>query len=99
MPVTLTSGGAGVGSSADDATGEGFSNDVAPIDPSVAAKYEGGSASYKLSAKVSLTMPSSGYLTGQGLACIAGGPDPLFTSANCWYNGARWFDGPSPTDQ
>jgi len=97
VPVTLTSGGLGVGSSANDTTGEGFSNDVAPIDPNVAAHFEGGSAAFKLSAKATLTMPSSGYLTGQGLACIAGGPDPLFTSANCWYNGARWFDGPSPT--
>jgi hypothetical protein len=97
VPVTLTSGGLGVGSSANDTTGEGFSNDVAPIDPNVAAHFEGGSASFKLSAKATLTMPSSGYLTGQGLACLAGGPDPLFSSANCWYNGARWFDGPSPT--
>jgi len=97
VPVTLTSGGLGVGSSANDTTGEGFASDVAAVDPNVAAHFEGGSATYKLSAKATFTMPSSGYLTGQGLACLAGGPDPLFTSANCWYNGARWFDGPSPT--
>lgn len=97
VPVTLNSGGLAVGSSANDTTGIGFSNDVSPVDPSVASKFESPGATFKLSAQVSLTMPASTYLTGQGLGCVAG-LDPGFDpNGNCWYNGARWFDGPSPT--
>ena len=96
VPVQINSGGAGAGASAADATGEGFSNDVAPVDPSVPGKFEGGSAQFKLSAKANLTMPSNSYLNGQGLGCA--NSDPLFDpNGNCQYNGARWFDGPSPT--
>ena len=59
-------------------------------------KFEGGVAPFKLSAKATLTMPSNSYLVGQGLGCANG--DPLFDpNGNCQYNGARWFDGQSPT--
>ncbi len=96
VPVQINSGGAGAGASASDTSGIGFSNDVAPVDPSVPGTFEGGTAAFKLSAKATLTMPSNSYLVGQGLGCANG--DPLFDpNGNCQYNGARWFDGPSPT--
>jgi hypothetical protein len=97
VPVTPTSGGTAAGSSANDTTGEGFSNDVTDLDPVVANKFEAPGASFKLSAKVNLTMPSVVYLTGQGLGCIAGADPGFDPNGNCVYNGARWFDGPSPT--
>jgi hypothetical protein len=104
VPVTPTAGGqapgAGLAGSAADTTGEGFSNDVTNIDPSVANKFEAAGATFKLSAKVGLTMPSAVYLSAQGLGCNAGtgaGADPGFDQGgNCFYNGGRWFDGPSP---
>jgi hypothetical protein len=97
VPVTLTSGGLATGSSANDTTGEGFSNDVTALDQSVANKFEAAGSQFKLSAKVDLTFPASSYLTGQGLGCIAGADPGFDPNGNCFYNGARWFDGPSPT--
>ena len=97
VPVTLTSGGLATGSSANDTTGEGFSNDVTNLDQAVANKFEAAGATFKLSAKVNLTMPASSYLTGQGLGCIAGADPGFDPNGNCFYNGARWFDGASPT--
>ena len=96
VPVQINSGGAGAGASAGDTSGVGFSNDVAPVDGSVPGKFEGGNASFKLSAKASLTMPANSYLVGQGLGCNL--TDPNFDgTGKCQFNGARWFDGPSPT--
>ena len=47
--------------------------------PDVPRKFEGGVAPFKLSAKATLTMPTSAYLVGQGLGCAGG--DPLFDAA------------------
>jgi hypothetical protein len=94
VPVVQTAGGAGVGSSASDTTGVGFFAGAAPIDPATSSRFEAGSG-FSLSGKLEQTLPSSSYLNAQGLGCANG--DPGFTSGACAYNGARWFDGPSPT--
>jgi hypothetical protein len=42
------------------------------------------------------TLPASSYTSNFGIGCAFG--DPGFTGGSgCSYNGARWFDGPSPT--
>jgi len=94
VPVVQTAGGSGVGSSASDTTGVGFFGAAAPIDPGTSAHFEGGGG-FSLSGKLEQKLPSNSYLNGQGLGCANG--DPGFTSGACAYNGARWFDGPSPT--
>lgn len=94
VPVVQTAGGSGVGSSASDTTGVGFFSGAAPIDPATSSQFEGGGG-FSLSGKLEQKLPSNSYLTGQGLGCANG--DPGFTPAACAYNGARWFDGPSPT--
>lgn len=93
VPVVQTAGGSGVGSSASDTTGVGFFGAAAPVDPATSAHFEAGSG-FSLSGKLEQKLPSGSYLTGQGLGCANG--DPGFTSGACSYNGARWFDGPSP---
>jgi hypothetical protein len=97
VPVQITTGGTAAGADASEATGEGFSNDVAPVDASVPNHFEGGNAAFKLSAKVGLKVPSSSYLLGQGLGCVAGADPGFDPNGACIYNGGRWFDGPSPT--
>ena len=94
VPVVQTAGGTGVGSSASDTTGVGFFSAAAPIDPATSAHFEGGSG-FSLAGKLEQKLPANSYLVGQGLGCANG--DPGFASAACAYNGARWFDGPSPT--
>jgi hypothetical protein len=96
VPVTPTAGGAGVGSSASDTTGVGFFGAAAPIDPATSAGFEGGSG-FSLSGKMEQMLPSSSYLTSQGLGCA--NLDPGFTPGACAYNGARWFDGPPNTNE
>ena len=64
--------------------------DGGPIDATMAGKF-GGSAAYHIAAAYSLTYPGNYYTNTQGRGCI----NAAFTSP-CDYNGARWFDGPSP---
>jgi hypothetical protein len=94
VPVVQTAGGAAVGSSASDTTGVGFFSAAAPIDPATSSHFEGGGG-FSLSGKLEQKLPSSSYLVSQGLGCA--NTDPGFTPGACAYNGARWFDGPSPT--
>lgn len=96
VPNTLNAGGGAIGASSDSSSGTGLANDVAPIDQSNSANFEGGPAAFKFSAQVTVTLPASSYLTGQSLGCTFADPgfDP---GGNCAENGARWFDGPSPT--
>lgn len=68
--------------------------DGGPIDPTMAAKY-GGNSSYHLAAAYALKFPGA-YFTGlYGRGCVNSAAG--FTTSKCAYNGARWFDGPSPT--
>jgi hypothetical protein len=96
VPVVPTTGGVGAGAAAapNDTTGVGFFGAAAPIDPASSAHFEAG-AGFSLSGKLDQKLPSATYLTGQGIGCALG--DPGFTPGACSYNGARWFDGPSPT--
>jgi hypothetical protein len=93
VPVTIEAGGSGV---TEPASGHGLVANVAQVSAEGAAKYGGGSNPFSLSAQVTMNIPPSSYLTGQGLGCQFA--DPSFdASGNCVYNGGRWFDGPSPT--
>jgi hypothetical protein len=66
-----------------------------PVDADLAARY-GGSGAFNLNAEVVQTLPGNYYTSAYGRGCINSadgfGDDPL----TCDYNGARWFDGPSP---
>ncbi|HEU4569991.1 MAG TPA: hypothetical protein VFS07_05410, partial [Gemmatimonadales bacterium] len=67
--------------------------DGGPIDNNRAQRY-GGSNAYHLAASWALTYPGAYYTTSYGRGCVNGATG--FTS-RCQYNGARWFDGPTPT--
>jgi hypothetical protein len=96
VPVVPTTGGVGAGAAAapNDTTGTGFFAAAAPIDPTASGHFEAGGG-FSLSGKLDQKFPSATYLTGYGIGCALG--DPGFTPEACAYNGARWFDGPSPT--
>jgi hypothetical protein len=72
-----------------------------PLDKAAVARY-GGSGSYQLQGEMSLQAPSLGYLGEPMLAAVLDYPG--FTAGDlsalgatgARYNGARWFNGPSP---
>jgi hypothetical protein len=63
-------------------------------DQSLSSKY-GGDSSYAILAQTSLTLPGNYYTNSYGRGCVNAAPG--FRSSNCFYNGPRWFEGPSPT--
>ncbi len=96
VPVSQTSGGTGAGGTAVDSAGTGFFDGAADISAANANKFEGGGSSFKLSGKMTQTLPASSYTSNWGVGCAF--TDPGFTGGSgCSYNGSRWFDGPSPT--
>ena len=70
--------------------------DGGPIDATMAHKF-GGNANYHLAAAYSLIYPGA-YFTGlYGRGCVNSATGFTRSGATgCSYNGARWFDGPSP---
>jgi hypothetical protein len=91
-----TSGGAAIGSSAGDTSGAAFFETPTPVNPATAAQFEGAGGNFKVTGQITEILPSAVYLSGQGIGCNFG--DAGFTTGGgCSYNGARWFDGPSPT--
>jgi hypothetical protein len=64
--------------------------DGGPIDNSLAHLY-GGNNTYHLGAAYTLTYPGNYFTSSYGRGCVNGA-----IPAPCNYNGARWFDGPSP---
>jgi hypothetical protein len=77
-----------------DASASGVFNAV-PVNGDLATRF-GGSAAFNLNAEMVQTLPGNYYTSayGRGCANAAAGFDQ---GGGCDYNGARWFDGPSPT--
>lgn len=69
--------------------------DAVQLDPSLAAKY-GGGAGYKLLGSVTHELEGNYYTNSWGRGCVNGAAG--FVAGACDYNGARWFDGPSPAN-
>ena len=70
------------------------------IDNSLASRY-GGSSQYTLAGQVDATLEGNYYTAAFGRGCVNGAPGFAFANTpqlGCDYNGARWFDGPSPTN-
>jgi hypothetical protein len=65
----------------------------AAVDPARAAAF-GVAPDHKLATSLEVEIPSTYYTTSQGRGCLNGAPG--FDSGQCSYQGARWFDGPSP---
>jgi hypothetical protein len=68
------------------------------IDDALASRY-GGSSQYTLAGRLDAALPGNYYTSAFGRGCVNGAPGFSFTNtpqAGCDYNGARWFDGPSP---
>jgi hypothetical protein len=69
------------------------------IDQSLASRY-GGSSQYTLAGRLDAAVAGNYYTSAFGRGCVNGAPGFAFANtpqAGCDYNGARWFDGPSPT--
>lgn len=66
------------------------------IDPVLASRY-GGTGSYTVAAQLSFRLAGNYYTNAFGRGCTNGAIG-FFGAAGCEYNGARWFDGPSPAN-
>jgi hypothetical protein len=72
--------------------------DAIVIDDALAARY-GGSSQYTLAGQLDAALPGNYYTSAFGRGCANAAPGFSFANtpqAGCDYNGARWFDGPSP---
>jgi hypothetical protein len=59
------------------------------------ARQYGGDSSFAILAQNSVELVGNYYTNSWGRGCVNAAPG--FRSSNCFYNGARWFEGPSPT--
>lgn len=69
--------------------------DAVQLDPTAASRY-GGGAGYKLLGSLSHSLTGNYYTSEWGRGCVNAAPG--FVAGACDYNGARWFDGPSPAN-
>jgi hypothetical protein len=76
-----------------DASANGVFNAV-PVNAELASRF-GGSGAFTLNAEMVQILPGNYYTSAFGRGCI-NGADGFTEAAGCDYNGARWFDGPSP---
>ena len=76
-----------------DGTGNAVFNAV-PVDAALAERF-GGIGAFILNAEVVQTLPGNYYTNSFGRGCI-NEADGFALDPGCDYNGARWFDGPSP---
>ncbi|MFN8652368.1 MAG: hypothetical protein U0133_10730 [Gemmatimonadales bacterium] len=67
--------------------------DAIKADQSLANKY-GGDSTFSILAQASVTLPGNYYTNSYGRGCVNAAPG--FTTSKCYYNGSRWFAGPSP---
>jgi hypothetical protein len=74
-------------------SGNGVFNAV-PVDASLASRF-GGTGAFTLNAEFVHNLPGNYYTSAWGRGCINGAPG-FDAGAGCDYNGARWFNGPSP---
>ncbi|MDQ3136148.1 MAG: hypothetical protein M3Q93_01000 [Gemmatimonadota bacterium] len=66
------------------------------LDPAQAAKF-GGTGGFALAGRLALGLSGAAYAGAWGRGCAARAPGFDATgTTGCEYNGARWFDGPSP---
>ena len=63
------------------------------VDPATAAKFE-GSPPFKLQGQATVRSPTGTELGGWGVGCRFG---DFGAGVDCFHNGSRWFDGPTPT--
>ncbi|HEX6616450.1 MAG TPA: hypothetical protein VF046_09110, partial [Gemmatimonadales bacterium] len=68
--------------------------EAVPVNDQLAQRF-GGSSAFTLRAEYIQNLPGVYYTNSWGRGCINEAEG--FTLPNCDYNGARWFDGPSPT--
>jgi len=71
---------------------EGFF-EALTVDPATAQRFE-GSPPFRLQGQAAVSTPPGQEAGGWGVGCRFGDFGDITT---CFYNGARWFDGPSPT--
>ena len=90
FPLTI---GVTQGQTDGDGTGNGVFSAV-PVDPTLAERF-GGSGAFNLNAEVVQTLPGNYFTNSFGRGCI-NEADGFALDPGCDYNGARWFDGPSP---
>ncbi|MGI9040519.1 MAG: hypothetical protein ACR2HK_05330, partial [Gemmatimonadales bacterium] len=65
-----------------------------PVDASLAGRF-GGTPGFALRGELVQILPGNYYTNSYGRGCI-NGADGFDAGDGCNYNGARWFDGPSP---
>jgi hypothetical protein len=76
---------------------EGSANGVfnaVPVDATLAQRF-GGSSAFTLNAEFVQNLPGNYYTSAWGRGCI-NNADGFGDDFLCDYNGARWFNGPSP---
>jgi hypothetical protein len=69
-------------------------------DPGLASRY-GGSGAFAFPALFSARLAGNYYTSAFGRGCVNAAPGFSFANtpqSGCDYNGARWFDGPSPAN-
>ncbi len=64
------------------------------VDPATAAKFEGTSP-FKLQGQATIRTATGAELGGWGVGCKFA---DFGDGTNCFYNGSRWFNGPSPAN-
>jgi hypothetical protein len=71
-----------------------------PVDQALASRY-GSTGPFAFSATLAGSLAGNYYTSAFGRGCVNGAPGFDFSNTpqqGCDYNGARWFDGPSPTN-
>jgi hypothetical protein len=66
------------------------------VDPATAQKFE-GSPPFTLQGQATVQVPPGHEMGGWGVGCRFADFGASATGADCFYNGSRWFAGPSPT--
>ncbi|MEP7325876.1 MAG: hypothetical protein ABI836_08010, partial [Gemmatimonadota bacterium] len=80
-----------------DNTEKHFSYSFTAISPDNAlASRFGGDSTFTLAGKLDVTLEGNYYTNSFGRGCVNSATG-FSGGAGCDYNGARWFDGPSPT--
>ena len=68
------------------------------VDPFLASRY-GGQGTYTFDGQLTVTLVGNYYTNAFGRGCVNFAPGFAYANTpqtGCDYNGARWFDGPSP---
>ena len=74
--------------------------DAIPADPALASRY-GGTGQFSFRGSFTAELAGNYYTNSFGRGCVNAAPGFAFANTpqtGCDYNGARWFDGPSPAN-